>query len=91
MGSGLGGRHCYAPCSNSEVRTPDLRTPYFATPTPFLFHILFRVPYPAPSPYSVTSVPRTPFALRTSHLPDPMTYMSQITLMVRTYMRLVAY
>ena len=65
MGSGLGGRHCYAPCSNSEVRTPDLRTPYFATPTPFLLRILFRVPYPRT--FSVLRYLRTPYSVRTTH------------------------
>ena len=81
--------YCYAPCSNSEVRTPDLRTSQPRLRSYFASSSAFRTP--APSPYSVTSEPRTPFVLRTSHLPDPMTYMSQITLMVRTYMRLVAY
>ncbi|KAJ8454342.1 hypothetical protein ONZ51_g13078 [Trametes cubensis] len=63
----------------SELRYSVLRTSQPQLRSYFAFSSAFRTP--VPSPYSVTSVPRTPFALRTSHLPDPMTFMSQITLM----------
>ena len=84
-----GGVTLRARTPKSELRYPVLRTSQPRLRSYFASSSAFRTP--APSPYSVTSEPRTPFVLRTSHLPDPMTYMSQITLMVRTYMRLVAY
>ncbi|KAJ8490081.1 hypothetical protein ONZ51_g2528 [Trametes cubensis] len=70
---------CYAPCSNSEVRTPVLRTPYFATPTPFLLRILFRVPYPRT--FSVLRYLRTPYSITLMSEPDTQPPISDPTLL----------
>ena len=75
----------------SKVWTSLLRTlhlllwPYFVSPS--TLHTFTLPLYPVLH----YSIPRTLSTLHTLHLLDPITFMSQMTLMVCTYMRLLAY